>query len=109
MGLFVDKAADLEGLEEELAEAYAAPQKQPDEAHKAARAKAPRVAKKAAPKKNEYKLGRIVFAVGFFLVLLGIAIAAEALDWVDDPGKIYDFAGLVLAVIIGYIGGESAA
>jgi uncharacterized membrane protein len=50
-----------------------------------------------------------VFAVAFFLVLLGIAIAAEAFDWVKDASKIYDFAGLVLAVIIGFIGGESAS
>jgi hypothetical protein len=50
-----------------------------------------------------------VFAVIFFLLLLAIAIAAEALDWVEDPAKIYDFAGLVLAVVIGYIGGESAS
>ena len=45
----------------------------------------------------------------FFLLLLAIAIAAEALDWFEDPAKIYDFAGLVLAVVIGYIGGESAS
>ena len=45
----------------------------------------------------------------FFLLLLAIAIAAEALDWVEDPTKIYDFAGLVLAVVIGYIGGESSS
>ena len=47
-----------------------------------------------------------MFAVIFFLLLLAIAIAAEALDWVEDPAKIYDFAGLVLAVVIGYTGGE---
>jgi hypothetical protein len=50
----------------------------------------------------------VVFAVRFFL-LVAVAIAAEALDWVDDPAKIYDFAGLVFAVVIGYIGGESAS
>lgn len=44
----------------------------------------------------------------FFLLLLGIAIAAEALDWVTDASKIYDFADLVLAVIVGFIGGESS-
>jgi hypothetical protein len=59
-------------------------------------------------RQKHYKLGRIVFAVRFFL-LVAVAIAAEALDWVDDPAKIYDFAGLVLAVVIGYIGGESAS
>jgi hypothetical protein len=45
----------------------------------------------------------------FFLLLLAIAIAAEASDWVEVPAKIYDFAGLVLAVVVGYIGGESAS
>jgi hypothetical protein len=58
---------------------------------------------------TDYKTERIVFAVVFFLVLVAIAIAAEAFGWVDDPTRIYDFAGLVLAVIIGFIGGESAS
>ncbi|HYV01124.1 MAG TPA: hypothetical protein VEM93_02105 [Actinomycetota bacterium] len=40
---------------------------------------------------------------------MAVAIAAESLDWVNDPAKIYDFAGLVLAVVIGYIAGESAS
>jgi O-antigen/teichoic acid export membrane protein len=58
---------------------------------------------------NEYKLNRIIFAVIFFLLLVGLAIAAEALGWVADPTRIYDFAGLVLAVVIGFIGGESSS
>lgn len=45
----------------------------------------------------------------FFLLLLAVANAAEALDWVEDPAKIYDFAGLVLAVVIVYIGGVRLA
>jgi hypothetical protein len=58
---------------------------------------------------TDYKLERIIFAVVFFLVLVGLAIATEAFGWVEDPTRIYDFAGLVLAVIIGFIGGESAS
>ena len=27
----------------------------------------------------------------------------------EHPAKIYDFPGLVLAVVIGYVGGESAS
>jgi hypothetical protein len=54
-----------------------------------------------------YEGTRIVAAIVFFLVLLAIAIAAEAFDWVADASMIYGFAELVLGVIIGWLGGEA--
>jgi hypothetical protein len=109
VGLFVEREANSGPIQAELARAYEEPERTAAEAKEAAAAEAPVLAQSAAAAVKHYKLGRIFFAVVFFLLLLAIAIAAEALDWVDDPGKIYDFAGLVLAVIIGYIGGESAS
>lgn len=109
MGLFVEREANATSVEAALARAYEAPERSTVEAKQVAAAEAPVLAQSAAAATKHYKLGRIVFAVGFFLTLLAVAIAAEALDWVDDPATIYDFAGLVLAVVIGYIGGESAS
>jgi hypothetical protein len=109
VGLFVEREANATSIEAALARAYEAPERSTAEAKQVAAAEAPVLAQNAAAAKKHYKLGRIVFAVIFFLLLLAIAIAAEALDWVEDPAKIYDFAGLVLAVVIGYIGGESAS
>jgi hypothetical protein len=108
VGLFVEREANSESIEAALARAYEGPEKPAAEARQAATAEARRWRSAAAAIKH-YKLGRIVFAVAFFMLQLAGAIAAEAFDWVDDPGQIYDFAGLVLAVIIGYIGGESAS
>ena len=109
MGLFVERVPNSEALEAALARAYEEPTKTAEEAKTRAAAEAPVLAQSAAAATKHYKLGRIVFAVVFFLLLLAVAIAAEALDWVDDPGHLYDFAGLVLAVVLGYIGGESAS
>ena len=109
MGLFVEREANATSIEAALARAYEAPEMSAAEANQVAAAEAPVLAQNAAAAKKHYKLGRIVFAVSFFLILVGVAIAAEALDWVDDPAKIYDFAGIVLTVVIGYIGGESAS
>jgi hypothetical protein len=109
VGLFVEREANATSIETALARAYEAPERSTAEAKQVAAAEAPVLAQNAAASKKHYKLGRIVFAVIFFMLLLAIAIAAEALDWVEDPAKIYDFAGLVLAVVIGYIGGESAS
>lgn len=49
------------------------------------------LAQNSAASKKHYKLGRIVCAVIFFLLLLAIATAAEALDWVEDPAKVDEF------------------
>ncbi len=109
MGLFVEREANATSIEAALTRAYEAPERPTADAKQVAAAEAPVLAQDAAAATKHYKLGRIVFAVIFFLILLAVAIAAESLDWVDDPAKIYDFAGLVLAVVIGYIGGESAS
>ena len=109
MGLFVEREANFASIEAALPRAYAGPERSPEEAKQLAAAEAPVLAQSAAAATKHYKLGRIVFAVTFFLLLLAIAIAAEAWDWVEDPAMIYDFAGLVLAAVIGYIGGESAS
>jgi hypothetical protein len=52
---------------------------------------------------------RIVAAFVVFFLLLGIAIAADAYDWVDDPTVIYGFAELAFGVIVGWLGGEGFA
>jgi hypothetical protein len=109
MGLFVEKTPNVAPVQSALQNAYLDAQRGANEAQDMAAAQAPAIAQTAAASTKVYKAERIVFAVIFFLVLLGIAIASEALDWVADAGKIYDFAGLVLAVIIGFIGGESAS
>jgi hypothetical protein len=109
VGLFVEREANAASIEAALTRAYASPERSMTEAEQLAAAEAPALAQYATAAKKRYKVGRIGFAVLFFLLLLGIAIAAEALDWVADPARIYDFAGLVLAVVIGYLGGESAS
>ena len=109
MGLFVEREGNATSIEAALTRAYRTPERSAGEAEQLAAAEAPGLAQYAAATKKHYKLGRIVFAMIFFLTLLAVAIAAEALDWVDDPARIYEFAGLVLAVVIGYIGGESAS
>jgi hypothetical protein len=93
-------------IEAALARAYEAPGRSTAEAKQLAAAEAPVLAQHAAASKKHSKLERIVVAAIFFLLLLAIAIAVEALDWVEHPAEIYDFAGLVLAVVIGYIGGS---
>lgn len=109
MGLFVEKTANVAPVKAALSEAYRTPEMAPNAAEQMAAAGAPDVAKSAAASTEKvYHLNRIIFAVGLFLLLLAVAIASEALDWVDDSTRIYDFAGLVLAVIIGFIGGEAA-
>jgi hypothetical protein len=107
--LFSEPTVNAAPVEVALTNALQEPQKQPDQAEAIATAQAPAVAKAAASAPKEYKTGRIVFAIAFFLMLLGLAIAAEALDWISDTAKLYDYAGLVLAVIIGWLGGESTS
>jgi hypothetical protein len=41
-----------------------------------------------------------------FGVLLGVAVAADALDWVSDAKYLYSFPTTVLGVIVGLLGGE---
>jgi hypothetical protein len=105
VGLFVERSYAT-AIEAALARAYEAPGRSTAEAKQLAAAEAPVLAQHAAASKKHSKLERIVFAAIFFLLLLAIAIAVEALDWVEHPAEIYDFAGLVLAVVIGYIGGS---
>ena len=109
MGLFVEKTLNVAPVEAALVQGYVAQGMDRASAEQAAAAEAPKLAERAAARTKSYNLNRIIFAVGFFLLLLAIAIAAEAFGWVDDPVRIYDFAGLVLAVVIGYLGGEAAS
>ena len=109
MGLFVEKRLNATPLRSVLEEAYRARGMDPDAARQAAEEEAGKLAERVAAGTRAYDLNRIIFAVAFFFLLLVTAIAAEAFDWVEDPVRIYDFAGLVLAVVIGYIGGEGAS
>jgi hypothetical protein len=93
MGLFVDKTPNEAPVKTALEGAYLDVQNGAQDAQAKAASQAPGVAQGAAAGTKVYKTGNIVFAVLFFLLLLGIAIAAEALDWVADASKIYEFAG----------------
>jgi hypothetical protein len=109
MGLFVVKTPNVAPVRAALSMAYRSEQLEPEVAAELATAEAPDVAQSvAASTEKRYILNRIIFAVAFFLLLLAIAVAAEAFEWVADPTRIYDFAGLVLAVIIGFISGEGS-
>lgn len=109
MGLFVDSHPNPTPVQAVLEAAYLDAERSPGEARDRAAAEAPGLAQGAARSTKVYKTGNIVFALVFFLVLLGLAIAAETFDWVKDTDKIYEFAGLVLGVITGFLGGESSS
>jgi hypothetical protein len=108
MGLFISRTVNPQPIQEQLRNAYMAPQLPGDAAESRAADEAPAAAQSSAAGPIKFHAGRFLGALIIFGILLGVAIVAEANEWVEDTGRIYDLATTVLGVIVGFLGGEAA-
>jgi hypothetical protein len=107
MGIFFSGGVDARPVEDALTEAILeAPPASEADARQRVQASAQRAARGAATGQAKFEVGRFIGAVIIFGVLLGVALAADALDWASDPKYVYAFPTTVLGVIVGLLGGE---
>ena len=110
MGIFFSGDVDAQPVEDALTEAMLQPPPANEaDARQQAKVPARRAARSAAAGGAKFEVGRFIGAVVIFGVLLVLAIAADALDWVSDPKYLYGFPTTVLGVIVGLLGGEKKA
>jgi hypothetical protein len=107
MGIFFSGDVDTQPVEDVLTEAMLQPPLASEaDARQQAKVPARRAARSAVTGGGKFETGRFIGAVVIFGVLLGVAVAADALDWVSDPKYLYAFPTTVLGVIVGLLGGE---
>jgi hypothetical protein len=105
MGVFVSRTGTAAALEEHLAVALMS---EPPEDEAVARDRArPIAAAVATAGRMEVHWERIVGAFVLSIALAVGAVIVDANDWVDEEGRMFDWAGTVLGVIVGYLTGEA--
>jgi hypothetical protein len=105
MGVFVSRTGTAAALEEHLAVALMS---EPPEDEAVARDRArPIAAAVATAGWMEVHWERIVGAFVLSIALAVGAVIVDANDWVDEEGRMFDWAGTVLGVIVGYLTGEA--
>lgn len=107
MGVFISRTPNPAPFRAQLTTALQAAPLEPD----AAQARASEMADSAAggASSTQFHTGRFIGAVVIFGILLGLAVVADDRHWASDPSKLYDLAGTVLGVILGFLGGEGTA
>ena len=108
MGIFISKTLDEAAMRQGFESALREESMPAAEAAEAASARASQAMGQArAQGTTHFHWGRFFGALALFGALYVLAIVVDGKDWVDNEGRLYDFANTVLGVVVGFFAGEA--